>query len=250
MNQNNIKQLAIPLIISASSHVYAATYNLDMSTLPSAQGWYYDGAGNSVPEQQVFSVDGTALHQDSSLVVQYAPGGNRYNYYNALVNGQDWSITVTAKLISESNSANFSNNHWGFAFGLFDPDGYDFGVGLGNGIVMTSDGYEQSLDTTQTHVYRLESQYHQGNTPAFNLYVDGELLTSGMANSPGCTALGMYCNSLYLGDGTSGPNAIGDFYSYSLIQTPIPAAAGLFSSTLVGLWLLGWKQQKRLTDIS
>jgi hypothetical protein len=53
--------VGLPWFVSSAS---AAVINLNFDSLPSAQGWtFYTGAG--VAESEVFSVDGTALHQNS-----------------------------------------------------------------------------------------------------------------------------------------------------------------------------------------
>ena len=60
----------------------AFSFTLNMSQLPSAQGWTYNALGNSVPESNIFSVSGGVLHQNSIGVGFAGAGDNFYQIYN------------------------------------------------------------------------------------------------------------------------------------------------------------------------
>jgi hypothetical protein len=235
ISKNTFLRLGAILAITACAGAHAATYTLDMSALPSTQGWVYNAIGNSVTETEIFSIVDNALHQNSTSVGNIPSGGNSYYLFDAMTSGLDWTLDVTARLDGEFAVAGYPNNHWGFSVAVFDPEGYEFGFGLGDDVLISGDGAQFSLDTSQIHNYRLQGRAYNSATPTFDLFVDGNLLTSGSASLYGCAALGPYCNSLSLGDQTGGPNGIGDYYSYSFAQVPVPASAWLLGSCLLSL---------------
>jgi hypothetical protein len=70
------------------------------------------------------------------------------------------------------------------------------------------------------------------------LWVDGVFFGSGAGSNYGSCmpSLGALCNSVYIGDGTSGPNASGVYYALSMAPVPEPET---YAMLLAGLGLMG-----------
>lgn len=237
-------QLCVATSIAAASPAHAASYTLDMSALPGTQGWTYHAIGNSITETEIFSIVDGALHQDSTAVGNIPSGGNAYYLYDAMTGGHDWKLEVMAQLEGEYASWGYPGNHWGFSLAVFDPDGYEFGFGLGDGVLIGIDGAQYGLDTSQAHHYRLQGRAFNGTTPTYDLFVDGDFLASGLAATYDCSGSGLLCNTLSLGDQTGGPNGIGNYYSYSFAEVPVPASTWLMGSGLLSLAGLARRARK------
>jgi len=233
-----------PTLVFALSSVNAsAAINLDFTSLPSAQGWFYIGQNTSATtESSVFSVSGGVLTQNTLGVVSYAPSSNRYNLFDALTTGLDYTLEVRAQLSQEQYYD--ANNHWAFGAGFFDGTGAAYGFGLGDAGVKTDWGFYTGIDTHDDHTYRLVSHAASASSPASaELWIDGAFISQGnVGNYGSCAPLGALCNSVYLGDGTSGPNASGKYYSFSMAPVPEPET---WAMLLAGLGLVGFAARRR-----
>jgi hypothetical protein len=232
------------LAFVASAAVAQSTIQLDFNSLPSAQGWVYMNMGNSATEGQVFSLAGGVLTQNSLGLGSAGQGSNRYNLYDRLTPGQDYTLEVRARLIAEEGADGL--NHYGFSAGYFDGTGVAFGFGLGDSGVITDWGLYSGIDTHLVHTYRLVGHSATAGASARSaLWIDGLLVGQGLAGNYGsCAPLGAFCNSVYLGDGTGGPNARGEYLALSLTPVPEPTAAAL---CLAGLAGVGWVARRRRT---
>jgi hypothetical protein len=232
--------LTSALVFALASAEAGAAITLDFNSLPSTQGWIYNGQYTSAPnESDVFSVSGGVLYQNSLGVTSSAPSSNRYNLFNALTPGQDYMLEVKAQLDVEQYYD--TNNHWAFGAGFFDGTGHAYGFSLGNAGVLTDWAYYTGVDTHVAHTYRLVSDASTGTA---KLWIDGTFIGGGSVGNYGsCTPLGSYCNSVYLGDGTSGPNASGAYYSFNMAPVPEPETYALM---LAGLGLVGFASRRRL----
>jgi hypothetical protein len=233
--------LSSALVIALASAEANAAITLDFNTLPSAQGWSYLGVNTSAPnENSVFSVSGGVLTQNTIGVASYAPSSNRYNLFDALTPGLDYTLEVRAQLFQEQYYD--ANNHWAFGAGFFDGTGHAYGLSLGDAGVKTNWGYYTGINTHEAHTYRLVSDASAGTA---ELWIDGRFISSGSVSNYGsCTQLGSDCNSVWLGDGTSGPNANGQYYSFSMTAAPVPEA-DTYVLMLVGFGLVGFAARRR-----
>ncbi len=243
-----LRRSAVLLLALSAPAAQAFSLNLDFNSLPSAQGWTYMAMGNTAPETSVFSVSGGTLYQNSQGVGSAPQGSNRYNAFNLLTPGADYTLEFRAQVTGEESAA--PNNHWGFGAGFFDGTGAAFGIALGSMTVQT-DWAILSFDTSTAHTYRLVSHARALSSAAHaELWIDGQFISGGNVGDYGsCTPLGNLCNSVYLGDGTGGPNASGAYSSFSLASSdvPEPASLGLIS---LGLGLAGWRRRRHVQERS
>ncbi len=239
--QRHVLSLASALVFALASAEAGAAINLDFNSLPSAQGWSYIGLNTSAPnENSVFSVSGGVLTQNTIGVASYAPSSNRYNLFDALTPGLDYTLEVRAQLFQEQ--VYDANNHWAFGAGFFDGTGHAYGFSLGDAGVKTDWGYYAGVDTHLAHTYRLVSHATGVNAGSAELWIDGAFISQGnVGNYGSCAPLGYLCNSVYLGDGTSGPNASGKYYSFSM--APVPEADS-YALMLIGIGLVGLKLRR------
>jgi hypothetical protein len=211
----------------------ALSLTLNMTQLPSAQGWTYVAFGNSVPESNIFSASGGVLHQNSLGTGFAGAGGNSYQLYS--VPGFDISLPFSINLVArvlqdEEESPGFLNyNPFGFGFeGFAGPDGW-FAVGLSSHTINIGalPGNIVSFDNTSYHDYRLDV------TPGIGqkLYVDNTLVgTSTLRTWTGCCPPSVdppYV--LAIGDLTGGANALADVTSFSFTTVPEPSSLMLLA---------------------
>jgi YVTN family beta-propeller protein len=196
----------VACVVLSGTSLFGQTNTLRFDSLPSAQGWSLLNSCAS-PESSLFSVTNNVLHQNTIGC------GQNYAYYtlNNVVTSADFTLTVTARVTSDEVFGNLG--HLGLSFGA-EGSGKEYYIGLGPGFVEAVVGpgingtiLSTSIDTTQFHTYVLNV------TPAtglFTLSVDGSQIGSGtggdVSGSP---------NFIFVGDGSSGGNAVGDYILYS-----------------------------------
>lgn len=214
---------------------------LDISQLPSAQGWSYLNMGNAVAEGGVFTVANGALHQNTMAVEYAGQGSNRYNLLDPLTAGQSYALTFSAAIAAEAGDT--LSNNWAFGAGYFDGQGGGFGVGIGLGVVRTDWATFNGIDTTQRHTYKLVGTSAAGGSATEELWIDNVYMGQGhAANYGSCAGLGVICNSVYVGDGTGGTNASGTYYALSVVAVPEPETYALL---IAGLGLVGAAVKRR-----
>jgi hypothetical protein len=209
--------------LATSTWTWAATIELEFNSLPSVQGWLYQG---TVTESTVFSVDGSKLTQDTFS----SPGDNApvYGMNNVINPLFPFTVDFTVRVL---NSDGASPTICFVAFTGTEV----FQVGLNTGSVYLNGTY-YSFDTTEFHDYRLEAIPGTG----FSFFVDDNPFQTGLpAPNPAH-------NSLLFGDGSAFPGAdgIAEMTAYSFNQVPIPGAIWLLGSGLVGLVGLRKKLKK------
>lgn len=192
----------------------AETITLNFNSLPSAQGWSYaqpDWAP-SLPETNIFRVDGTKLIQDTMGT------GLRWTSYmmtNIVGTNQPFTISVRAR-VTQSETFNGGSANEGLYVGA-STSGLAVGFGLSTNRIrhtFASANY-QPIDATQFHDYRLE--YRPGENVM--VFVDNVLWASGVPQP--YTAH----NCLYLGDGTSFDNARAEITSFVFQQRRGPTVS-------------------------
>lgn len=219
----------------------AATVTIDFSSLPSTQGWTYANFPPNFPQPEgsVFSVSGGQLHQNTVGFATGITGTNRYNYSGIVDPGLSFTLEVRARLLAEEQGLGGSNNHYGFAFGVFTGTNA-FGMGLGSSFFSTQDtfganqSYPGSFDPSLFHDYKMVGTPGVG----YSIFIDNVFVLSGL---PQVSAA---ANALFLGDATGGVNAQADisYYRFEQSPVPVPAALPLFAS---GLGLLAWVARRR-----
>lgn len=188
----------LPLLLLVPS-LHAANFTLDFSSLPSAQGWSYDG----YTESSVFSLSNSTLTQ-STLGIGYDP--SYYHHQGLLSNGQPFAISLRARLLQEELEVD------GQAFAVqvtySSGQGDDLlGLGLtGSGVVVFGNSRPFStalpVDTSQFHDYLLTGRPSDGQ---WELFVDGARATNGIM--PLGQGLPVERTIVYLGDLTDASNA-------------------------------------------
>ena len=170
--------------------VPAGTYSLNFDSLPSAQGWTF--MQNGPAENDVFSVDGTRLTQDTfgSGTSSFA----RYQIDGVADPNKQMVLSLTARVLRHENLTGGSTG-LGFNFVISD------GVFL-HRLALTADliqvgGQFYKLNTTGFHDYSFEL-YPGGN---FDLYVDGVIFATGVGYET------VSSNKIFFGDSTSHENA-------------------------------------------
>ena len=198
--------LAVFAIVAASMPA-AANIDLAFDSLPTAQGWSYQG---TFPEVSAYSVDGTTLHLDtmslSDATAVYAMSG--------VINPTlPFTVQTRARLIDSDGGRLFFSNWTGgelFQLVLFLDK-------------VRVQGSDYPLDCTVFHDYRFECN----PTVGAELYVDNNLLDSFTPN-PSAMA-----NSILFGDGAVNPNSnlVAQITRYSFQQIPEPATLSLLILT-------------------
>lgn len=185
--------------IPARAQVVQLTFN----TLPSAQGWVYTTSG--IPESSVFSVDGTALHQNT-IGTGLGAGGSAFQYY-ILPNAVDPNLPFVLDVRARVTQSQFLDTG-GFGFGVFTGT-QTFEIFMNTSSIQDAFlGIIANIDNTVFHDYRLEATPFVG----YNFFVDGSLVASG---KPRIVSVP---NQLFIGDATSGGNAKADVTLYRFTQ--------------------------------
>lgn len=173
---------------------------LDLSSLPSAQGWTYisDGA----PEMSIFSVSNGVLTQNT-IAGPFSVEG--YRRFDEIDPSLPFTISVRARVLGDSG---IPPNPYGFNF-LAWTGTEEFSIGLSTDLIgIGNTGALLPFDNTQFHDYRLEVVPEAG----FEFFVDSVLVATGAG-----LALAVP-NGLYLGDGTRGRGAYAEVMSYTFSQ--------------------------------
>ena len=214
----NTKTFAFTLCLAAlalaiASTPAAADIDLAFDSLPSAQGWTYNG---SVPEGGAYTADGTTLHLDtlSSGDAQAA-----YSMSGVVNPALPFTLHTRARLIdSDGGAVAFSHSTGAeiFQLALFLDE-------------VRVQGIDYPLDCTVFHDYRFECN----PTVGAELYVDNNLLDS-FSPIPSAVA-----NSILFGDGAGNPNSnvMAQITRYSFQQIPEPTTLGLLVLTVVPVFL-------------
>jgi RHS repeat-associated protein len=179
---------------------------LDMSALPSQQGWMYADDSTGIPEAAVFSVSDGMLQQDT-----IGKGFNTWGYQQLqMVDRQlPFTIAFRARVLAHEAIGGNPDHPFGFCIGV-NTGTETFGVGLDPRQIMDSLGtvLSTAIDNSQFHNYRLEVTPGVG----YRVLVDGALVGTGPPRpSPDPSRL-------YIGDCTRGPNARADLSSYTFTQ--------------------------------
>ena len=148
-----------------NAHAQAQTVNLDMSSLPSAQGWSYSG---SVPESSVYSVSEGELHQNT-LGILTQPSDSVSYLYNVAPAPSSFDITLSARVTSEQGP-------WGaLAVNVNGPYGQNALLFLGTSQFQADSPaggtFGGASDNTLFHTYEMTGSF--GPNGSYSLYRDG-----------------------------------------------------------------------------
>ncbi len=211
--------------------LHAASVTVDFNSLPTAQGWSYNG---NVPQANIFSVGGGVLTQNS------IGAGTGFGYFQMLGitdNTSPFSLSFRGRVLQEQFGTTL--NAYGFGVQLnFASQAFIIGLGANRIVSSTTSGntvVSTSIDTSQFHNYLFTGNLA---THAWALSVDGAPVGTGQAS------IGMTDNTLYFGDLTTGPNTRGDWTQLSFTQVPEPST--LAFAAIGALALAGRAILKRL----
>jgi hypothetical protein len=191
--------LVSTFVLTAHSGL-AATLSLDFNSLPSQQGWTY-GTSLGFAEQQIFSVTGTSLIQDSLNTGFQSSGRMIYYIDNQIDPSLPFTFEIRTRVLS-SPTAGWSVNYYGFFFGISLGSKYV-------AIALDERGIQSDftvlnppipINTRDFHTYRVEGNPGQD----FSLFVDGTLIFQSPLIERGD---GSNYNQILFGDGTGGTNA-------------------------------------------
>jgi hypothetical protein len=158
--------VGLPWFVSSAS---AAVIDLDFDALPSAQGWTFF-TSTDTQEADVFSVDGTALHQNSIGIFD----DPKYIWQGILEN-RPFDVQFRARLTEYDGP---SPEPWAFTVIVGSPDLWVF-IGLGPGFIgIEPNGIRTEIvlvDTFQFHEYRLLGNPDAGS---YTIFIDGQEVLS------------------------------------------------------------------------
>lgn len=205
---------AADLTVGTETHT-GGDVTLRFDSLPSAQGWTYFPFGNSAPEATVFSINGTALFQNSLNVGFSGRGSNRYNFFTDLSPRLPFTLSARSRVLEENGD--FTTNSFGFGFGPLAKT-YAIEVGLGTKRITDVAGriFSTQIDNSQFYNYRLEGSLGIG----YRLFVDDVLLGADPASQTGNDQSQSF---LFVGDNTGGTNARAEVTAYSFLQPRVTA---------------------------
>lgn len=213
------------LIMLATSG-WATTINLAFDSLPTDQGWLYQG---DVPESSVFSINGTTLKQNT------LGQGNIHSIYfipNIIDPSTPFTVSVRARILQSDAASSLP-----FSFVSFTGiEIFQAVLGLDKVRIQGQDFF---LDNTQFHDFRFEALPGIGSS----FFVDNNLLAN---FSPFPTSV--TTNSILFGDGSAYPNSNGvaEIQRYTFTQNstaiPEPSTMLLFFFGLAGL--VGFRRKR------
>lgn len=191
---------------SAAAATVGGPVTLGFTSLPSAQGWIYEG---DVPEASAFNVSGGELHQTTMGLGGIAAIYRLPNVVDPLL---PFTVVVRARINHYGDDTN--GNPHGFAIDVMNgTEIFYVGISTINGIDAGGTAFP-SVSPSVYHVFRMEGRPGDG----FDLYIDDVFIGHGLAHPESL-------NELYFGDGTRGANADVDIASYSF-QQPLYATGG------------------------
>lgn len=212
-------------LVIAASPALAAVETLNMSTLPSAQGWSFVTAGVTRTEAATASLSGGLLTFDT-MGSGHQPSGSGIKYAKTISPNwsQSWYIEAAVRLNAYESFSNFVGVYFGS-----DP----IWVAISPTRLTFSDlSFVSFSPGTSFHSYRFEVQ----TSDAWTFFVDDTPVKSGVTNAGSGTL------ALALGDGTGGSNGSATYASYQFAQ-PIPAPGA--AACLAGLLVFGSRRARR-----
>ena len=212
--------------------ISANLIELDVNSLPSAQGWFYSAleiqGTNVVPtsqfdEQDVYSADGTAITQDTRVADGLGQFFIAYGYLNAFEVGDQYTLETTIDVI-ESAGASVS-----IALGGNDH-GMSFQIDGQSGVYVNDIAPLIAVDAAGVHNYRVEGIFGG----AMDFYFDDALVFSGIHNAEIRSS-----NAAIIGDFNADFNNHARILDYRLevSEVPAPGAAGTLLLGLLGFLL-------------
>ncbi|MBS1707535.1 MAG: hypothetical protein JSS65_02310 [Armatimonadetes bacterium] len=190
---------------------------LDMTMLPTAQGWNYlvDGNRASISEAAAFSVSGGSLHQ-SLTGHSYGSGGYAlYSRANPFAD-VDFYLEATAQVVKEESTT--PKSPYGLSFGVATNYGYAlFGIASDRYALYNKPAV--AFDGTQVHTYRLVGKKA---TKTMDLFIDGVQVVNNQAMPQINSNLG-----LFFADSTGYTNTDGKLLSYGVVPEPATGLAAL-----------------------
>ena len=232
------------IIISASSLLITSekassiSITLDFDTLPSQQGWSFTTTGGGVSENNVFSVDGNTLSQNSLGLGFSSSATPRYELANIIDPSLPFTIEARARILNEEGNLSTPT---GFIFSAFLPtESFGFSIGTNRINDIFGNAMTTSINTTEFHDYLLRVNPGVG----YQFFVDGEFIASGsprVRNRP---------NILSIGDRTSVHNAQAETTYYRFTQeVPEPLTIlGTLTAGGIGMMLKKKKEQNEIEE--
>ncbi len=235
-----MKPAALSLALLATPGIAsAATLALNTHTLPSAQGWSFNGVG----EAAIFSASSAGLHQNSLGRGFNGSSAGYYTHAVALSPTSDFSLTMVARISgTESDTTQGTDSYpFGFSFGVASPSHYDY-IGLGGARIGATLGGVSYFDFTPGYDPHAYNVYRLTSTAGLaTLRINGIAAFSGVTFDPGQGSF------LLFGDGTFHANAEGDIRSLVFNSgTPEPADWALM---IAGFGLAGAALRRRRASI-
>jgi hypothetical protein len=236
---------ALGLVLATSpAPASATTITLGFNSLPSAQG-FSGGTCAGSSESSLFSVNGTALHQDTTACDSQSGAG--YSLSNVVTSGA-FTLTATFRNTSDSLLREGDFGHFGIGFGA-EANGFEYFIGIGSGVIdaITNGGGNDQNDTTVVTTTADTADFATyeivaSGTGAFSLLLNGVDIFDGQGDP-----IPLSDNALLLGDESSRAHAVGDFTQYVYqdgVATGVaePATLALFGMGLAGLGVIRRRQ--------
>ena len=229
--------LAVLLLVFAAATGRAATSTLGFSSLPSAQGWTYDGP--HVGEAEVFSVGAGTLTLNTMGLGYY--DWAQYELFNFLAPQLPFSIEITARVLGQYHFNPAQDSMQGaLTFGAItatrqgQTDSFTV-VDIGENFINTH-WDNIAFDNSVFHTFKLSVSPVDGT---FSLFVDGTSLSSGCA----CMGSGGV-SKVFFGDPGWSVNGNVEIQRIEVIQQPVPEPE-IHAMLLAGLGLLGFIARRR-----
>jgi hypothetical protein len=210
------------LAISAVSLAATQNFQLNFSSLPSAQGCNYNPVGShaGTVESTVYSVAGGVLTQNSIGKGYGVSGGSiYYGALNGLVTTTETKqLRVTARCLQVEGSGAGAAGQQGFAFGFNTGSvQYDVSVTPTNIYALGPGG---TINVAGTYNNTVFQEYVLDYAPpsTFRIYRGGVLIHTGTS---GFAASG---SRLFFGDGTGGANARAEITALRFVQNLVTPA--------------------------
>jgi hypothetical protein len=208
------------LAISAASHAASQNFQLNFSSLPSAQGCNYNPVGShaGTVESSVFSVAGGALIQNSIGKGFGVSGGSIfYGALNGLVTASETKqLRVTARCLQVEGSGGGAAGQQGFAFGFNTGSvQYDVSVTPTNLYALGPGG---TINVAYNNTVFQEYVLDYAPPSTFRIYRGGVLVHTGTS---GFAVAG---SRVFFGDGTGGANARAEITALRFVQNLVTPA--------------------------